>query len=647
MTIPRRVYPAKWLVICLLPFVVLSCSKNNPSSTNNKEREGRLPGHTVIHARLESIAKIPDPQLTPYPDCLVTGKFRVLDMQKGNLGEGTFLATFWAFRDRKKTGIGNLKQGDSITLSLRDMELVKGLNSFMRIDETDDFISPSFFADYWQLEGQNKVTRQADPKKEINVSFTASEELSISALNQTLIKQSDDFISGKEEMFFFQFSREIYRPKFWEIPSGTQFANGAIGALGAIEHFHDQLQGNNIPLLIVVTPRSSSIFPGLATGMPFSPSEDGEVNFPVANFVQHLNSRGIHTLNLTPAFIKKRWKKRGNQRFPITLPHEDHWSGFGAKIAALETFKMIKSIDPIIRRLQENDDAFSGIIETEEILNVAASFARFFPDDPKRIQPRKTIIHKLNGIEKAENKYNINSYRKRGIMIGDSYLRMYANNQASYPQHLKNLLRQDLQVIAPSGGITSSRQILARTVNPDDISFVIWELAEDFLPLHQLWRKVPLGASRTMISDEDELSRSDGNENGWIIKADTISGNRQSNLVHESPKAGITVNITWDQCSFGKEGSFITSLIVGPTPLPKNKQKTTLTFQVMIDDTVIGTKKMKTKIKDPYLIEDWEIPLEKFHGRTGAFTLSCRVNGITNPEFIGFRNPVLIDSRFR
>ncbi|MCP4848837.1 MAG: hypothetical protein GY899_12920 [Verrucomicrobiaceae bacterium] len=647
MMLPLSASPKTWLLIALFPLTLLSCSEHNSSTTGKQEEAAGLPGKTVVYARLESIADIPDPALTPYPDCLVTGKFRKLDIQRGKLEGEVFLATFWAFRNREKTGVDNLSPGDAITMSLRPMEKVKGMQSYMRLDETDDFISPSYFTDYWQSTSQGKVTRQVDPKEEQAVSFTTEETHSIPNINQALIRQSDECISGKDGMFFFQFSREIYRPKFWQIPPGTRFANGSVGALGAIEHFHDQLQNHNIPLLIVITPRSSSIFPGLATGMPFSPATDKDVNFPVTNLVKHLNSRGIHTLNLTPAFMENRWEKRGSEKFPVTLPHEDHWSGFGAKIAAMETFRKIKSIGAINSRLQGSDDPFSEIVQTEELLQVGAAFARFFPDEPDRIPPRKTIIHRLKGISEAEKSYDINRYAKRGIMIGDSYLRMYAKNQASYPQHLKNLLRQDLQVIAPSGGITSSRQVLARTVKPEEISFIIWELAEDFLPLHQLWREVPLGAPRTMISAREQFNLADNNGNGWIINSGTLSGTRQSSLIHEAPQAGEAVAITWKTCSFGKESSFITSLITGPTPLPENKQRTTVTFQVIVNDTIIASKNMKTKHQSPSIIENWQIPLEKFRGKTGAFTLSCQVNGKAKPQFISFRNPVLLDANFK
>lgn len=526
------------------------------------------------------------------------------------------------------------------------MQRVKGLNSFMRLDETDDFISPSFFTDYWDTPGSGKLTREPDPQEKATVSFTDEETRLIPAINRALISQTDKCIAGNGEMFFFQFSREIYRPQFWQLPPDTRFANGAVGALNAIQNFHGQLQEHDIPLLIVVTPRSGSIFPGLATGMPFSPTADRHVNFPVANFVKHLNSLGIHALNLTPVFMKNRWKTRDGKRFPVTLPHEDHWSGFGAKLAALETFKAMKGISGFDSRLQGNEEAFSGVLETEDTLKVGGTFQRFFRDNPGRVQPRETIIHRLKGIEAAEKAYEIRNRPRRGIMIGDSYLRMYAKNQASYPQHLKFLLSQDLQVISPNGGITSSRQILARTVAPDEISFVIWELAEDFLPLHQLWREVPIGTPRIIMAGETHFNRSQGKDKHWIIKSDTLTGIKESSIIHESPRAGSDVSITWESLRFGKAGSFIASLAVGPAPLLENQKRTAVVFQVMIDGEIIAARNITTKSQGSATVQDWEIPLGKFRGRSGEFTLRCQVQGRTNPEFVGFRNPVLNDATF-
>lgn len=82
------------LIIVLFPLASLSCRKHAPGSPPEEKKSAGLPGKTVVHARLESMAEVPNPLITPYPDCLVTGKFRKLGMQRGKLDGEIFLATF-------------------------------------------------------------------------------------------------------------------------------------------------------------------------------------------------------------------------------------------------------------------------------------------------------------------------------------------------------------------------------------------------------------------------------------------------------------------------------------------------------------------------------------------------------------------------
>lgn len=54
------------LIIVLFPLASLSCRKHAPGPPPEEKKSAGLPGKTVVHARLESMAEVPNPLITPY-----------------------------------------------------------------------------------------------------------------------------------------------------------------------------------------------------------------------------------------------------------------------------------------------------------------------------------------------------------------------------------------------------------------------------------------------------------------------------------------------------------------------------------------------------------------------------------------------------
>ncbi len=632
------------LVSCALLLAgIAGCGKNDGSSSAGKPP---LRGENVVQAVVEKVSRTPDPRKAPYADCLITLQCQLKKRRAGDFDAPEFLAVFPAFQARKLTGAHRFAPGDAIAMSLVPMSRVSGrLQSVMRIDETDDYLSPVYWVEDWR--GQGSGPREVSPQNTAPVRPSAMDTAALPPLNRALLAQGPGCVRGQRGEFFFNLlSRQIYRPGFWNLPEGAVFSNGARGALDAIDGFHRQLASRGIALVVVIVPRSTSVFPGLATGLAFDPAADTPPNFPVKNLAARLRENGVHVLNLTDSFIANRRNQETGR--PICLPNDDHWSPSGARLAAEETDRFLREFPSLGKLTRPSGSrAYTDVREEEVPLKFHGSLGRYF-EDPGTVPDHDTVAFRVTGLPRGDRK---ESPPPEIVLIGDSFLRMFSEQSAAYPHHLERLLRQPLRVVSTNGGVTAARQILAREVDLSSVRLVIWEMAEDFLPLHNSWRRVPLDRETALAFVNPSLfskaSPSPG-EGRWEVVEDPLLGHPEKSLQF-SGDSGIrgASSISWSEIGLTKTSVFSATLTAGPCNQPRASNRSRVRFEILVDGNPVASRELTTRQHRETWLRDWEVPVRGSAGTTSNFSLRVTVLGNHAVGFASWRNPELRNARLR
>ena len=604
------------LLTGLLAFLAPGCSGQGDHSSNAKEKQGTAP--VIVDAVVMKSPDLPSPETAPYRDCLLTVFCRVERSISGDATEGqTFLATTWAFRDKVIQSGKELTDGALIRFTLAPLDLEgAGLGTIMRIDETEAFDEPEFW-----VQSMAVVKPGAHVHVEPPVYGSPLEELE--PLNRKLVERGEGFTVGQEGFFFGMPTREIYRKDFWKLPDA---APDGPGSLKVVLDFHQQLAEKGIPLLFVVVPRASTLFPDLETGLPYNWEQTGPVNGPVDDWCQALRTEGVHVLNLTPQLLAQRFTTaQDGKSYPVYLPNDSHWSPFGAQLAAKVTSDYIRDNDllsaeianfiepehrevPISHRGDLADLMRSNGITDLDVDTIA------FPVEPAPVNTGSQVQ-----------------------LLGDSLTRIFADNRSSYGDHLKARIGAQWDTIAPNAGVSTARRIFSRKLDMDEIDLVIWEVAEEFLAMPKMWRLIPMNTEDTLQLWRDSL----------LSKAIQPAATNVAPKAFEDPSdwdrlVGIRVtsdySLTW-KISPTENAQLTVRVRVGPVEAGVS-QRAGVTFRILEDGKEIYRTGLVPR-RDRYVTsETITIPLpKKADAEQSELTLITEVASGTPPPWIDWVTP--------
>lgn len=534
---------------------------------------------------LEAVAA-PAPGQVPYRDCLLTAQCRVDRVLSGEApASDTLLVTAWAFRDRIVQSGQDLKPGAIIRFTLEPLDLAgAGLDTTMRLDASDDTDSPEFWAAALAV---IKPGGQAHVEPPVFGAPLAE----LPPLNRVLVEQGEGFYVGRDGFCFGMPTREIYRKDFWKLPQEAAVGAG-VGAAAAVRDFHAQLTAQGIPLLVVVIPRAASVHADLATGLPYDWQKDGPVNAPVEDWCQHLRDAGIDVLNLTAQFLEhSSHASATGATYPLFLPNDSHFAPAGARLAAMAT----------VDHLRERQWVPAGRVPVIEEAEIRISHAGDFADlmQKEGVEPLacETVV-----IPAAQ------APAEDGLVIqllGDSLTRIFSEHRSSYGDHLKARIGARWDIIAPNAGVTTARRILARSGHLADADLVVWQIAEEFLGLHHLWRRVPMNAGDTL-----RLWRADLLEQR--AEAGTAGVQPFDDRGEWDHLVGIRVEgnsrLTWNGIRTGPKSRLTVRVRVGAADIGVS-QRAAVGFRVFADDRELFHTALVPRRDRPALSEAIAIPL--------------------------------------
>ncbi|MEZ5324068.1 MAG: hypothetical protein R3F19_03275 [Verrucomicrobiales bacterium] len=604
------------LLAGVLVSLAIGCTDHASDSTNAGKSEI---APIIVDAVVLSSPDLPSPETAPYRDCLFTVQCQVERSISGDATEGnTFHATTWAFRNKVMQAGQELTDGALIRFTLVPLDLEgAGLGTTMRIDETDALDRPEFW-----VQSMAVVKPGAHVHVEPPVYGAPLEELA--PLNLKLVERGEGFTFGQEGFCFGMPTREIYRKDFWKLPDS---APAGTGSFSVVLDFHQQLAAKGIPLLFVVVPRASTIFADLETGMPYDWQQNGPVNAPVEDWCEALREQGVHVLNLTSQLLAQRYTTaKDGKSYPVYLPNDSHWSPFGAQASAKATADYIRD-----NGLLKNSASLVEPVASEKSISHRGDFADLMTSHGIENLDVDTVVFPVEPAPANAN-YQIQ-------LLGDSLTRIFDDNHSSYGDHLQARIGAQWYIIAPNAGVTTSRKIFSRKNNLDEVDLVIWEVAEEFLAMTNMWRLVPLNTDNTLQLWRD----------GLLSKATQPVGSRVQAEAFEDPSdwdrlVGIRVpgnsTLTW-KISPTDQAQLTMKVRVGPTEAGV-AQRAGVTFRVLED----GNERYRTGLvprRDRHVLsETITIPLPKKVASTDAeseLTLITEVAGGTPPPWIDWVTP--------
>lgn len=100
---------------------------------------------SIVSGKIVETSDIPDPEKSPYPDCLRTLKIMTMEIETVATVPPEFILTVPAFRNRKKTPESDWKKGDIIRFSMiRFQNEHEKIRQIQQSDTLDDFLSERY-----------------------------------------------------------------------------------------------------------------------------------------------------------------------------------------------------------------------------------------------------------------------------------------------------------------------------------------------------------------------------------------------------------------------------------------------------------------------------------------------------------------------
>ncbi len=421
------------------------------------------------------ISEIPDPKTTPYERCLVAVKCR-------NSAETVDqILLFDLFKKRTFFPAAALKKGQTVSVTPIPFDKATQIRQVM---QANDFFDPNlvmFYATDWapQMKFEAEFLKKT-PSKNTDAAVPTNTEL----IRRALMAHEQEVTGGLiDDFYFWVHTPEVLKTDFWKNPKISK--KDAIGPHEAILRFHRSLEKQGIKLILALVPRSTSIYPGMATNIPYDPEIDAPVNQPVLDLIDDLEKEGVACVDLTSIFLNRRYVTHQNSEFPIYRRNDTHWSGAGVKIAA----------DAIVEKIVTPSKALDSSSIVAEAIPADYSMPVFNGKKPRNPKSETELIFRVNNPENA-SLFDPFQRDAEVHLLGDSFVNYGGQGAGSYglQPHLVQLLGKPVNVFsAGSGGPMISRSQFARAANLESAKTVIWVFAESFLAPADVWFDVPIG----------------------------------------------------------------------------------------------------------------------------------------------------------
>lgn len=585
-------------------------------------------------------SEVPDPQSAPYAECLTHLQAKVIAID-GKLvtDDQTLNLVTWAFRNREWEDGGRLRRGCRISITGGDFfqTASQEVQQLQRVDTINDFDSPMIWVPQWQLLEGILASSQLPPRDEI-----VAKQLAL--IQHTMAGYGDLVIGGVHDGWFFDLKNsDHYKPDFWR---GFKHSNTAIqGSYEAILTFDQQLKERGIQLHVAVAPRSSTIYPDLATNVRYDPNVHGRVNLQVAAFIEQLQVDGVDVIDLTPPLLNERWYKYkwvgdGNQRFPVFLPNDHHWSPIGVRLAArairshlTETAGLELPAEALAFVEKKHMMAFAGMPYADWVYPPRDGIPQVFD------VPYFTLIPKDEISEQA-----IKGAQTGPIhLIGDSFLWCHktGNNLIS---HLTKELRQPLVFTGAAGGAeTNVRRSWVKRLPDPEIKHVIWLVGENSLGAQERWHRVPFDDSELIrltesdfeVAEEPIHLQTEGTNLSLQFGRSALEAGAEQSFTAQITKPLIVDADSFFDCRLRLVSAY-------ETERPNDPNTAEYRFRLKFDGELVDEKFELTN--DLNWKRNWRVDLSRFAGRKGRFEIE--VNVVAGDEFPQEGFPLILEPAF-
>ncbi|MFK5924559.1 MAG: hypothetical protein QM496_20475, partial [Verrucomicrobiota bacterium] len=391
----------------------------------------------------------------------------------------------------------NLKPGDVITLNTipysQVPDKIKNLRQSNDLPFSDNqilFVSSWSEEDAFTSRNKTAKTNARAPSSNRNL------------IIQTLIAHQGKVTGGLiQDFFFWSHVPAMYETDFWKIQPTKK---NALGPLKSILLFKQHLDEKGIDLVFVPIPRSTTIYPGIATNIEYDPAIDGRINSAVRDLMNALEAEGVTCVDLTPTFLSNSYQDFEGEAYPVYRRNDTHWSPSGARLAATLIADTIKQRPSYSKLSSTNHSAvFTESAVLEKLPYTMPIFDR--PPSRQQVTEMQPLYH-VNAEKDSDRKLlNANFPNAEIHLLGDSFSNAYGSGAgaAGIQPHLVKELRTPVNKIASaSGSAAIAPNQFARNIDHSNAKIVIWAVAESFLAAPDIWSDVPLDRPDVLMLDK-------------------------------------------------------------------------------------------------------------------------------------------------
>jgi hypothetical protein len=299
-----------------------------------------------------------------------------------------------------------------------------------------------------------------------------------------LADAGDKAVLGRDGWLF-------YRPSLRYVIERPVVGPGGDSAdpMPAIRSFRDQLQARGIQLLVMPVPNKESVYPEMLARR--AEGSGVLVCETTRRLLDRLEQSDIEYVDLFAVFREARERESRSDSGRLYLAQDTHWSPGGARLAAGAVARRVLDGGPIHpgdRTYRERSVTVRRYGDLVEMLHV--------PHLKRALEPESIAC--LQVVRADSGTLYQDEPESEILILGDSFLRMYEEDEpgaAGFIAHLARQLGQPLaSIVNDGGGSTLARQALSyRPMLVRNKKLVIWEFAErDIRYGTQGWRIVPL-----------------------------------------------------------------------------------------------------------------------------------------------------------
>ena len=419
-----------------------------------KKKESKNTGHL---ATVLEVSPVVDGALGAYPNCLIA-----LRCKGGVAGlDGEFTVFLQLLDDHEKTDAARISKGMKLALAeaIPFDEAPERIQSMQNINTVGGVEDPWLWVPTWEAPGMRGSALPPVVR-------------ALAAQRSFLVRNRDP------EFFFYGGDRAIYQPAFYY--PGKR--GGVRKVIDEIVRFGKELAERDIKLFILIAPQTSSIYPGLATGVDYNFERDGAANFQLAQAMGEVSAGGVSYLDLTRFLHENRWFENAGRKFPSYLPNDTHWAPNGARLAAEKVAESVGGSGAARFRAEEEWVTIGGDVRTLEE-------ARYLQLD---VQPVETVAFRVVAEDPAHAAWlECEDIQSSVHVLGDSYVNAHGEIGSSFSQHLVRALGEPVyEVAVDGGGPAGARERWVAEGGYEHARAVVWVIAERYAGFHDLWARV-------------------------------------------------------------------------------------------------------------------------------------------------------------